>query len=253
MAEMQVLRDILTSLPREDAPPRAVCIGAFWTAVWGGRGCGLAATQRDESLPHGKPVVRWAGHLLEHSVTELAGLVLSESLTEAALGMAAVNALVEVDLARCTEENAAELIARRGAGKDVVVVGHFPFVGRLRTQVGSLRVLELRPQPGDLEASRAEEVLPRADVVALTGTALVNKTFEALRRLWRPDAFVVMLGPTTPLAPVLFDYGVDVLAGTVVTDPPVALRHAAEGCIFRQMRGVRLVTLSREGAGPWGR
>lgn len=245
MAEMQVLQDILASIPLEDAPPRAVCVGAFWTVVWADQGCGLAATQRDESLPHGRPVVRWAGHLLEHSVAELAGLVLSESLTEAALGMAAVNALVEVDLERCTQENAAELIARHGAGRDVVVVGHFPFVERLRSQVGSLQVLELRPRPGDLDASRAEEVLPEADLVAVTGTTLLNKTFDGLRRLWRPDAFVVLLGPTTPLSPVLFDYGVDVLAGTVVTDPPVALRHAAEGCIFRQMRGVRLVTLSR--------
>lgn len=243
---MGVLEDLLASLPLEEAPPRAVCIGAFWTVVWGERGGGLAATQRDEEVPHGLPLVRWAGHLLEHSVGELASLVLSGRLTEASLGMAAVNALLPVGLARCTEENAAEVIARRGAGKHVAIVGHFPFVERLRPVVRSLSVLELRPRPGDLEASRAVEVLPQADVVALTGTTLLNKTFEDLRRLWRPEAFVLMLGPTTPLSPVLFDYGVDMLAGTVVTDPPVVLRHAAEGSIFRQMRGVRLVTLARE-------
>lgn len=243
---MGVLEDLLASLPPEETPPRDLCIGAFWTVVWGERGCGLAATQRDKEVPHGQPLVRWAGHLLEHSVGELASLVLSDRLTEAALGMAAANALLPVDLARCTEENAAEVIAQRGAGKHVAIVGHFPFVGRLRPVVRSLSVLELRPQPGDLEASRAVEVLPQADVVALTGTTLLNKTFEDLRRLWKPGAFVLMLGPTTPLSPVLFDYGVDMLAGAVVMDPPVALRHAAEGSIFRQMRGVRLVTLARE-------
>jgi len=244
---VKVLEDLLASLPAEDAPPRDVCIGAFWTVVWGPQGCGLAATQRDEEVPHGEPLVRWAGHLLDHSVGELATLVLSERLTEAALGMAAVNALLPVDLARCTEENAAEVIARRGEGRNVAIVGHFPFVERLRPIARSLAVLELRPRPGDLEASHAAEVLPQADVVALTGTTLLNRTFEDLRRLWRPEAFVLMLGPTTPLSPVLFDYGVDMLAGAVVTDPPVALRHAAEGSIFRQMRGVRLVTWSRAG------
>lgn len=241
---MGVLEDLLGGLPAEDTPPRDLCIGAFWTVVWGRRGCGLASTQWDEETAHGEPLVQWAGHLLEHSTGELASLVLSERPTEAAVGMAAVNALLPVDLARCTEENAAEVILRRGAGRNVVIVGHFPFVERVRPHVGSLAVLELRPRPGDLEASRAAEVLPGADVVALTATTLLNKTFEDLRRLWNPAAFVLMLGPTTPLSPVLFDYGVDMLAGVVVTDPPVALRHAAEGSIFRQMRGVRLVTMA---------
>ncbi len=241
---MGVLEDLLASLPPGAVPPRDVCIGAFWTVVWGEEGCGLASTQRDEESPHGQPLVRWAGRLLEHPVRELASLILSESPMEAALGMAAVNALLPVDLARCAEENAAEVIARRGAGRNVVIVGHFPFVERLRPHARSLAVLELRPRPGDLEASRAAEVLPEADVVALTGTTLLNRTFEGLRRLWNPGAFVLMLGPTTPLSPVLFDYGVDMLAGVVVTDPPLALRHAAEGSIFRQMKGVRLVTMA---------
>ncbi|MGQ9586114.1 MAG: Rossmann-like domain-containing protein [Anaerolineae bacterium] len=244
---MQVLEDLLASLPEEHTPPKDVCVGAFWTVVWGRRGCGLASTQREGEAAHGEVLVRWGGRLLEHSTTELAGLVRSSSLTEAALGMAAVNALIPVDLSRCSEENAAEVLARQGEGKHVVIVGHFPFVERLRQRVGHLAVLELRPRPGDLEAARAADILPQADVIGLTGTVLLNRTFDALRRLWRPGAYVVMLGPTTPLSPVLFDYGVDLLAGTYVTDPPVALRHAAEGCIFRQMRGVRLLTLDKGG------
>jgi len=242
---MEVLDDLLATLPEGEAPPKDVCIGAFWTIVWGKGGCGLASTQRDETEAHGKSLVRWAGHLLEHSTMELAELARSKSLTEAALGMAAINALNPVALGRCTEENAAQAIERRGKGKNVVIVGHFPFVPRLRESVGKLSVLELRPRPGDLEASRAPEILPQADVIGLTGTSLINKSFDSLRRLWRPEAYVVMLGPTTPLSPVLFDYGVDMLAGTYVEEPYVALRHAAEGCIFRQMRGVRLLTMAR--------
>jgi hypothetical protein len=54
------------------------------------------------------------------------------------------------------------------------------------------------------------------------------------------------LGPTTPLSPVLFDYGVDLVAGTRVVDPEVALTTAGQGAIFRQMQGVRLVTMARD-------
>jgi hypothetical protein len=82
--------------------------------------------------------------------------------------------------------------------------------------------------------------------VALTGTSLVNKTFEELVPHCRPGAFVLLLGPTSPLSPVLFDYGVDMIAGTQIVDPLEAMRVAGQGAIFRQMRGIRLVTMSKE-------
>ena len=96
----------------------------------------------------------------------------------------------------------------------------------------------------ELPPKAAAEVIPEADVVAITGTSLVNKTFDKLIQHCRPDAFVLLLGPTSPLSPVLFDYGVDLIAGTRVVDPVVALDVAGQGAIFRQMRGVRLVTMT---------
>jgi hypothetical protein len=164
---------------------------------------------------------------------------------EAALGMATVNALLEVDESSVTDRNAATEIMLRGEGKRVVVVGHFPFIPKVRKAVGHLDVLELDPGPDELPPRAAADVIPQADVVAITGTSLVNKTFDKLIHYCRPDAFVLLLGPTSPLSPVLFDYGVDLIAGTRVIDPPTALAVAGQGAIFRQMRGVRLVTMSR--------
>ena len=66
-------------------------------------------------------------------------------------------------------------------------------------------MLELAPQAGDLPASAAAEVIPQADVVALTSMTLLNHTFDGLLALRRPDAQVMLLGPSTPLAPLLFD------------------------------------------------
>jgi len=135
---------------------------------------------------------------------------------------------------------------QRGKGRRVVIVGHFPFIPSVRRAVGHLDVLELDPGPGDLPPQAASDVLPRADVVAITGTSLLNKTFDGLIALCRPDAFVLMLGPTTPLSPVLFDYGVDLVAGTRVIDPLEALTTASQAANFRQMRGVRLVTMAKD-------
>jgi uncharacterized protein (DUF4213/DUF364 family) len=164
---------------------------------------------------------------------------------ESAVGMAAVNALLEVDASRLTDRNASEEIIRRAEGKRVVIVGHFPFIPEVRRAAGHLDVLELDPGPGELPPQSAGQVIPRADVVAITGTSLLNKTFDGLIELCWPEAFVLVLGPTTPLSPLLFDYGVDLIAGTQVIDPVEALTAAGEGAIFRQMRGVRLVTMAK--------
>jgi uncharacterized protein (DUF4213/DUF364 family) len=96
-----------------------------------------------------------------------------------------------------------------------------------------------------LPAEAAEEVLPQADVVGLTGTSFENHTVDKLLDLSK-NSFVVMLGPTTPLSPVLFDYGVDILAGTKVVEPDKTIRSISQGAMFRQVEGVRLVTMAKE-------
>lgn len=234
------------------ARPVDVRIGGHWTAVaveLGGqvRG-GLSSTLGGSDEHHYRPgpPVKDAGRLLSYSAAQLAALVHSESLPETSVGFATINALLDVDVDACVEVNAADVIAERGAGRNVAVVGHFPFIPHLRNIAKTLWVLELRPREDDLPASMAAEVLPQADVVALTGTSLLNHTFEDLIGLCRPDAFVVMLGGTTPLSPVLFETGVDAVAGTLLTDPAAALLAVSQGATFPQIPGKRLLTLFRE-------
>jgi uncharacterized protein (DUF4213/DUF364 family) len=124
-------------------------------------------------------------------------------------------------------------------------VGHFPFVPRVREVAASCSVLELSPGPGDLPADMAPEIIPKADVVAITGMALINGTFEGLVALCRPDAFVLVLGPSTPLSPILFDYGVDAISGAVITNIGPALAAVSQGANFRQIPGKRLLTMMR--------
>ncbi|MBC8264707.1 MAG: hypothetical protein H8E47_11355, partial [Anaerolineales bacterium] len=77
---------------------------------------------------------------------------------------------------------------------------------------------------------------------------LINRTFEGLVKLCRPDALVIVLGPTAPLSPVLFDYGVDVVSGTKVVDAEAVLHCISQGATFKQAKGARLLTMTAEAA-----
>ena len=154
--------------------------------------------------------------------------------------------MLEVNESACIETNAEQVIRERAAGRCLAVVGHFPFVERLREAPAECWVLEMHPREGDVSADRAAELLPQADVVAVTGTSLLNHTFDSLVALCRPDAYVMALGPSAPLSPVLLDAGLSAVSGTLVTDPARVLRSVAEGATFRQIKragGVRLLTL----------
>ena len=180
-----------------------------------------------------------------------AGLLLDPATTNtdgASLAMAAVNSLLPTP-AEATTAAGQDVLLTYGRGRRVVLVGHFPFVEKLRDSFADFQVLEKRPRPGDLPADKAGETLPRADVVALTGTTLLNGTLAGLLAACRPDALVIMLGPTTPFAGSLFACGIDVLAGCDVPDPDAALAGIRAGNCFKGLRGVRQLTWVRPGLG----
>jgi len=151
------------------------------------------------------------------------------------MGMATINSLLDVDTGSCTELNAADLIMEKGENKRVAIVGHFPFIPKV----------EKNPRPGDFTEDEAEELIPRADVVGITGTAFTNHTMEHLLNLCDKEAYVVVLGDTAPLSPVLFDYGVNAVSGTQVMDPEQVLRCVSQGANYRQIKGVSRLTMRR--------
>ncbi len=247
---MEWMRRLVDSLP--EGRVENVTMGLFWTAVVvqvsGERRCGLAATLANAEFEHARrPAVRSAGQLEGRSSADLVAGIFSDSYTEAALGLATINALLP-PMKNPMELAAEDYIAQQGSNGCVAVVGRFPFVDRLRDKVEKLWVLELNPCGDDLPASAAPDVLPQADVLAITAMTLINGTFEGLLQLRRPGAKVLVLGPSTPLSPLMFDLGVDVLSGTVVEDVDETLRLVRQGATFRQIRsrgGVRLLTVEK--------
>lgn len=129
----------------------------------------------------------------------------------------------------------------------MAVVGHFPFTERVRAISAHLDVLELNPTTGDLPASAALDVIPQADLVAITGMSFINHTVENLLKLCSPLASVLVLGASTPLSPVLFDYGVDYICSAIVEEIDPVLQAVANGAHYPQIvrAGLRLVTVHK--------
>jgi len=241
---MKIIDDLLSSLDYS-SPVKDIRMGPFQTAVLTGR-CGLASTPHNPGPHHDKSPVKEAGLLHQKDSKTLAALANSSGEMEAAIGMATINSLVEVDEKRCVELNAAELLIKNGAGKRVAVIGHFPFIPKLREVVKELWVIEKTPHEGDLPESESPNLLPQADVIGITGTAFTNHTIESLLSYCNPQAYVVILGGTAPLSPVLFDYGINAVSGTLVIDDAMVLHYVNQGATFRQLRGIRLLTMTKE-------
>lgn len=234
-----------------DGEIRDVVIGINWTAVVVDTGtdirCGLASTIFNSlSHTHGKiPRVPLAGDFAGKSAKEIAQYAVNGDGVSMSIGMAAINALLDRDPSQWNERNAAEVLERVGEGKRVAMIGHFPFVPELRHKVGDLVVLDQNPKDGDLPAEAAPDVLPTADVVAITGMTLLNRSYDHLINLVKDNAFVLVMGPTTPLSPIMFDEGASMIAGAIVEDIPGVLRVVSQGGNFRQVHraGTKLVTI----------
>jgi uncharacterized protein (DUF4213/DUF364 family) len=248
---MRLLDGLLAALP--DGDVLDVCVGLHWTAVIVRIGdqtrCGLASTLAAPHNHSAEPDVPQAGHLHTLSARELAHLARSEQPTQASIGVATINALLPPQPELWSDLNAEEVIADHGAGKTVALIGSFPFVPHLRPRVGRLFVLERQPKDDELPAEAAPDILPQADVIAITSMTLVNHSLETLLELCHPQATVLLLGPSTPLSPILFEHGIDLLSGSVVTAIDPVLAAIKQGANFRQVHraGVRLVTMSRDG------
>jgi uncharacterized protein (DUF4213/DUF364 family) len=239
---MKIFDDLISSLKGNDSPIKSVHTCVFWTAVIT-RHCGLSSTFRDEGPSHDRGV-RDVGNLTRKTALELVEYAKSDSLLEASIGMATVNSLIDIDESKCVQKNAFEIILEKGQGKNVAIVGHFPWIPKLREKVKNLWVLEQRLREGDLPTQEADRILPQCDVVGITGTSFINHTLEGLLNLCE-KAFTILIGPTSPLSSILFDHGIDAICGSKIINPDKLIRSISEGATFKEVTGVRLLTLTK--------
>ncbi|MCL4182025.1 MAG: Fis family transcriptional regulator [Burkholderiaceae bacterium] len=251
LAELE--RDLLARLgPRADALriERAV-LGIFFTGVKLDNGAGGLCATPIRSVPEAvccpssARAMPTPGRIAGRPVRDVLEDLHRPLDLRRALALATLNALAETLWQRGELPGAVETLdgdafdaLAIAPGARVALVGAFPpYMRELRRRGQPFDVLELDPatlkadeMPYFVPAERAPEVVPRADVLITTGTALVNGSLDGLLHLLRPGAEAAVVGPTATLYPPSYAArGVTVLGGTRVAQPDALLDVLAEG------------------------
>lgn len=120
----------------------------------------------------------------------------------------------------------------------VVVVGALvPALRKLKRRGKPFGILELdtatlKPDelPYHIPQEQASAAVSRADLLIVTGTALINDTLEEILKERKPGSRVVVMGPTASGLPeAFFRRGVSAIGGVIVDDPDRVLDLIAEG------------------------
>ncbi|ODS35935.1 MAG: hypothetical protein A7316_10530 [Candidatus Altiarchaeales archaeon WOR_SM1_86-2] len=195
--KMKLIEDILIDLKENyiDSKVRDVRVGITWTAVLS-RNCGLGYTFHSSR----EAGVRGAGKLTEKTAFGLAEYIKSWNFTEAS------------------------------KNKNIAMVGHFPHSEEIKAAAKNLWIIEKNPYLGDFPAEASDYLIPKADIAVISGTTLINKSMEHLLELCRDNrVYTIILGPSTLMSPVLFDYGADMLAGCRVINIERMLKKVSHG------------------------
>ncbi|MBQ9686448.1 MAG: DUF364 domain-containing protein [Oscillospiraceae bacterium] len=200
--------------------------GVSWTAAVLSDGrTGVAMHTEGESFP------RMFESLEGLPLTDAGKALLSWNLEEASEAHAAVNAFYNHRGCPGVQPGAAALDGIDLKGRTVGFVGHLPghsgITDELLQPAKQIYILEKEPKPGDYPDSACEYLLPRCDLVVITGSAAVNKTMPRLLELCR-NAQTVLTGPTVTNCPALLTLGIDRLNGRVITEPEPMLRAIVE-------------------------
>ncbi|MDD2439518.1 MAG: DUF364 domain-containing protein [Methanosarcinaceae archaeon] len=222
-----------------------VRIGLAYTGVKisGNRG-GVACTPLYEFS--GCPALGFAGKLKGRPVDELLEMALSSEPLQAAVGVAAANALahrlldtaidsgIKTGLVLDSALNVLDLVR---PWDKVSMVGYFkPLVPKILKRKAELTVLEKRevksPKVKILASEKAKEIVPASDVVILSASTLANGSIDELLAFAATGKAreIILLGPSAPLYPIpFFERGVTALMGTKITDTEGMLTVLSEG------------------------
>lgn len=219
---MGLYEDLMQSVYNKamNTPVEDIRIGTIWTGVLSSR-LGLSLTYfsfYDD--------IEDAGFLKEKPASYLLEYLKSFNFLKLSAGVATLNSLIEPprELERF---NILDFLKEKGIGKKIVLIGHFCGIEGIRASAKELIILERNPKEGDLPDIASEYIIPEADIVAITGSSFANKSVERLLQLSK--GLTIVFGPSAPLTEILFDYGVDIIGGSLARDTKFILDSISQG------------------------
>ena len=226
--DYRALYEALIDGVKSEAPVLETVGGDCWAMAATETGLGLGMMTKGESIP-----ALYPKGLQGLPVKEAAKAAAGWNLREASFGLAAVNAYYNTSahMAALDCRVSPEVYATAGLelkGRTVGIIGHMRGPAGLREQARAVYIIERVPKTGDYPDAACDWILPRCDLVIITGSSLINKTLPHLLSLCE-DATTILTGPSVPMCPALLDFGIDRLAGLVVTDRAAMAEHVRLG------------------------
>ena len=237
--------DRLSGLMPDDAQILDVSVGIFWTFVQTQYGSAISATAHRWIEDPPGALIPQAGNLVGMRVREILPLYDSASLSARSLANAALAASFSHEAMtgqrdyRRGQDLLEDLCKSDQTLRRIALIGHFHFADELRKLGHTLDVYEMegRCEDGDIPNSQIPELLPLADIVVMTSSTMVTHSTEDILRCSRADAKKLIVGPTVPVHPVLWEYGFDAVCASVVTDPVQVSLGARQGGNHKQLTG----------------
>lgn len=205
-----------------DAVPRGLrvtetCRGERWSMAFNEKSAAVAMFTPGSSIPPLFPQ-----GLCGLEVHQAAEGIKSWNFAEASMALAAVNSALNTEerVRALHAEDSMDRYYTQGLDfkdKTVGLIGHMNGPPEMRREAKEVYIIEKSPQEGDYPDSACDWLLPRCDIVIITGSSLINKTLPHLLSLCR-GAYTILTGPSVPLCPALLEQGIDRIAGMVVTD-----------------------------------
>ena len=235
---MKLIEDLIESVKDRDVEIRNVIVGQTWSLV-ASIGCGVASHGRSQfDYTH-----EIAGDLRHKRLGDLLGLCSSTDQLKASIGIAALNSA----LAWSLDKGSFRLYSiPRAKDKSIAVVGDFPFTEDLKQLAREVTVIQKTMGPETHLDTDSERILRQADIAIIRGSAIVDGSLEHLLDVSK-SCYTIVFGPSTPLSPILFEYGADQLVGIVIRDEESAARCVTQGMEdLSQCEGVQPVVLGRD-------
>ena len=246
-SERQLIDDLIQSMDHPSAVIAEIAVGSHFLGIRADDNgkvlAGLSSTLG--AVPTGEER-QMVDAMVGKTLGEAADLLKSSRGFSISLGVAALNTSIAAPQHQPDFE-ASKIMAEKGKDGETVLVGDFPFTDRLRQQVGTLHLFELQRVAGRTPPDQWDDILGRCSVLGLTGTTLLTRAMATYLEK-APQAYTVIIGPTTPLSPVLFSHGADVLAGSQVVSPGPVFDGIRQGMSFREFKklGIQFVAWSKD-------
>jgi len=155
-------------------------------------------------------------------------LLASPEFFKRSVGMACLKSILP-NPSETMNGNAIDFIEELAPYTPSCFIGHFKKAAKWRDQGYPVSIVELLPQPGDIHWKEADEKLKDAELILMTGLTTINETLEDVI-LRTPSAKLrVMMGPTVPASPALFNYGINILGITQLKEAELMSHYALLG------------------------